>query len=292
MILGKSLYVHSVSDLVALVKPRVTALVVFTTSMGFWMVPNPVDKNRLVWTLLGTVLLVGAANALNMYWERDVDALMTRTKDRPLPAGRMSPLVALVFGLLLFVVSTLILWLKVNHLTALIGAAAFVSYVLLYTPLKKKTHAALLVGAIPGAAPPLMGWTAATDSLHMAGLSLFFILFLWQIPHFLAIALFRKEEYARAGIRVMPVEKGDLASKHCLIRYLAGLIAVSFYPFLLGIANELYAVAALVMGAIFFAWGAWGFKKEAGTRWAWSFFMASIIYLPVLLFVLALTARS
>lgn len=281
-----------ISDLIELAKPRVTALVIFTTTMGFVMVPHPIHIPTLIFTLVGTVCMVSAANALNMYLERDIDALMTRTKNRPLPAKRMEPVVALRFGLILFAISTVILVWGVNLLTAAIGMAAFLSYVLLYTPLKKKSHAALLVGAIPGAAPPLMGWTAATNTLTTAGLSLFFILFLWQIPHFLAIALFRKEEYARAGIRVMPVEKGDLASKRCLIRYLAGLIAVSFYPFLFGIANELYALVAGALGLAFFIWGLWGFRKTSGPAWAWSFFMASIVYLPVLLFVLSVSARG
>jgi protoheme IX farnesyltransferase len=203
-----------------------------------------------------------------------------------LPARRLAPETALRFGLALAVVSVLILFLTVNSLTAVLGLVAFVSYVLLYTPLKQKSHIALLVGAVPGALPPLMGWTAATDSIALPGLALFFILFLWQIPHFLAIALFHKEEFARAGIRVLPVEKGEETARHWIVRYLAGLFAVSLYPVVLGVAGTFYFWTAFVLGMVFFSWGCAGLRRNAGLHWARNFFIVSIVYLPLLLLML------
>ncbi|MBI1908772.1 MAG: protoheme IX farnesyltransferase [Deltaproteobacteria bacterium] len=275
-------------DFLALVKPRVTALVMATTAGGLWLTPGPVELQLLFYTLFGTVLLVGAANTFNMYLERDIDALMKRTRDRPLPAKRMAPENAFVFGLVLAGIAVVILTLKVNSLTALLGVLAFVSYVLFYTPLKQKTTLSLLIGAVPGAMPPLMGWTAGIGSLDLPGLLLFGLLFCWQVPHFLAIALFHKEEYARAGIKILPLEKGETATKHCMVRYLALLIPVSLFLVPLGIAGKLYFWTAVVLNGIFFLWGCYGLRKSAGVRWARSFFVTSIIYLPVLLFVLAL----
>jgi len=295
MILGSSLRLGVASDFIELLKPRVTALVIATTLGGLWLAPGTPSRTLVIFTLLGTVLLVGAANALNMYLERDTDALMARTRNRPLPAKRMAPGIALWFGVILAVVSATLLTLTVNVLTGLLGVIAFISYVLFYTPLKQKSYVALLIGAVPGAMPPLMGWTAATGSLRVPGdfpgLVLFSILFLWQIPHFLAIALFRQKEYAKAGIKILPLEKGVDATKHMLVRYLAGLVAVSFYPVSFGMTGPAYLVIALVLGITFFGWGCYGLRKSAGVRWAWGFFIASIIYLPVLLAVLALSAH-
>ena len=281
----------SLSDFVALVKPRITALVIFTTAAGFLLAPGKLQIAGLAFVIVGSVLLVGSANALNMYLERDVDALMARTKERPLPSKRMQPKVALSFGIFLAIVAFIILMIGVNHLTLLLGVIAFVSYVLFYTPLKQKSHIALLVGAVPGALPPLMGWTAATDQPSLPGLSLFFILFLWQIPHFLAIALFRKEEYEKAGIRVLPLERGERVTKQWALRYLAGLIAVSFYPFVLGVAGVNYFWTALALGVPFFLLGCYGLRATAGLCWARSFFLVSIIYLPLLLSSLVLFGR-
>lgn len=300
MILGSSLQLQSTSDVIVLLKPRVTALVIATTAGGLWLAPGTPSFALCAFAMLGTVLLVGAANALNMYLERDTDALMLRTRNRPLPAKRMSPEIALWLGVFLAVVAILILSFTVNVLTGFLGVVAFVSYVLFYTPLKQKSHAALLIGAVPGAMPPLMGWTAATGTLRFPGdfpgLVLFAILFLWQIPHFLAIALFRKEDYEKAGIRIMPLEKGDQATKHMMVRYLAGLVAVSFYPVSFGMvegtAASVYGFTAAVLGIAFFVWGCLGFRRNSGAAWAKSFFLASIVYLPLILGVLALSAKT
>lgn len=288
MILSASLQISTASDLVTLIKPRVTLLVLATTAAGLWMAPNPLSLKTIIAVLAGTMLLVGAANALNMYLERDLDALMRRTCQRPLPAKRLSPPVALVFGILLATISSLILVLGTNRLTACLGLFAFVTYVLFYTPLKQKSYAALLIGAVPGAIPPLMGWTAATNILAPPGLVLFFILFLWQVPHFLAIALFRKEEYEQAGIKILPLEKGDLATKYCILRYSVGLVAVSLYPVILGTAGQTYFWIALLLGLSFLGYGAYGLRSRLNRNWARNFFFASLIYLPITLISLIL----
>ncbi len=279
------------ADIISLMKPRVTALVIATTAGGLW-VAGPIRYTLSFWTLFGTTLLVGAANSLNMYLERDLDALMGRTQNRPLPSGRLSPDTVLYFGIILCAVSIIILGFFVNVLTALLGLVAFVSYVLFYTPLKQRTTFALLIGAVPGAMPPLMGWTAATGHISLPGIILFLIMFLWQVPHFQAIALFHKEEYARAGLKILPLEKGDEATKHCIVRYLFGLLAVSLYPVAFHVSGSFYFWTALVLGLTFFIWGLYGLRKEAGVRWAKSFFLVSIIYLPILFAVLVLNSKS
>ena len=195
-----------IADYVSLAKPRITALVVFTTASGLWLAPIRPSPGIILVTLLGTVLAVASANVLNMYLERETDALMSRTMRRPLPARRMDPRIALRFGLLLGTVSLPLLSLAVGPLPGLLVAIALVSYVLLYTPMKRRSPASLLVGAVAGAVPPLIGWTAATGTFDLPGLLLFAVMFLWQVPHFLAITLFRRDDYARAGLLVLPNE--------------------------------------------------------------------------------------
>ncbi len=201
------------ADLVALTKPRLSSLVLCTLAGGMWLAPGELSVSRWVATLLGTAGTVGAANALNCWIERDRDRLMARTRGRPLPSGRMEPGVALGFGLALAVFSLPLLALGSNGLTGSLGFLALVSYVAAYTPLKPLSPGAMLVGGIPGALPPLMGWTAVTGHIGAGGLVLFGILFAWQMPHFLAIALFRKEEYRKAGYLALPLVSGDDATR-------------------------------------------------------------------------------
>jgi protoheme IX farnesyltransferase len=189
-----------------LIKPRITTLVVLTTATGLWLAPERPSFRTALFTVLGTILVVAAANVFNMYLERDTDALMPRTMNRPLPAGRIDPACALLFGVLLAAISVPLLTFVVGPLPGLLAALALVIYALVYTPLKRRTTASLLVGAVAGAIPPLIGWTAATGSIDPPALVLFAILFLWQVPHFLAIALFRRTEFARAGLLVRPNE--------------------------------------------------------------------------------------
>jgi protoheme IX farnesyltransferase len=269
-------------DLLALAKPRITALVITTTAGGLWLAPVRPDGLVVGSTLLGTVLIVAGANALNMYIERDIDGRMDRTRDRPLPAGRLAARVALWFGVALSVSAIPILAFGVNATTALLAVLANLSYVLAYTPLKPRSHWALLVGAVPGAMPPLLGWTAATGRIGQGGLVLFGILFLWQVPHFLAISIFRREDYARAGLQVMPNTLGIRATKHSIVRYLFALVAVSLLLVPLHVEKQGYVVWAGLLGAVFFGWGCYGLRPSAGTRWARSLFAVSILYLVLL----------
>jgi protoheme IX farnesyltransferase len=280
------------SDLLQLAKPRITALVVFTTAIGLWLAPHRLRPITVGVTLIGTVLIVASANVLNMYLERDSDALMARTMHRPLPAHRMEPAVALKFGLLLAAVSVPLLTFAVGALPGLLASIALVSYVLLYTPMKRQTATALLVGALPGAIPPLIGWTAATERLDLAGVLLFAVMFLWQVPHFLAITLFRKGEYARAGLVVQPNEPGgDREARANIVRYTVALVAVSLLFVPIGVARSGYLVAALLLGALFLGYALAGLRRQAGVRWARNLFLLSLLYLPLLFGALLLDRR-
>jgi protoheme IX farnesyltransferase len=279
-----------VRDLLALTKPRITTMVLLTGAAGACLAPGHADVRTLLLSLLGTALIVGAANALNMWWERDVDALMTRTRNRPLPAGRLSPDVALAFGVALAAVSMPMLFL-VNVTTGLLGLVALVSYVAVYTPLKRHTHLALLVGAVPGAIPPLLGWSTATGTVGLGGLLLFGVLFLWQVPHFAAITIFRAQDYGRAGLQVVSVQRGERGARRTVAVWTVLLVAASllFTPF--GIAGRAYLGVAAVLGAGFLALafrGQIGAARLDGARWARRVFAYSIPYLVVLLVALLL----
>lgn len=280
------------SDLVALAKPRITALVVFTTAIGLWLAPHGLRPLTVALTLVGTVLIVAAANVLNMYLERDSDALMARTMNRPLPAHRMEPDVALKLGIALAAVSVPLLTFAVGALPGLLASIALVSYVLLYTPMKRQTATALLIGALPGAIPPLIGWTAATERLDLPGVLLFAVMFLWQVPHFLAITLFRKEEYARAGLVVQPNEPGgEREARANIVRYTVALVAVSLLFVPIGIARGAYLASALLLGGVFLGYAVAGLRQAAGRRWARNLFLLSLIYLPLLFGALLLDRR-
>ncbi|MFZ5471241.1 MAG: heme o synthase [Myxococcota bacterium] len=269
----------ALADLLSLVKPRLSALVLCTTAGGIWLAGRPMALSQWLLALLGTAGTVAAANALNCYLERDTDRFMARTRNRPLPAGRMEPAVALWFGLSLAALSLPALFFGVNPLTALLALVALCSYVLVYTPLKARSHHAMLVGAVPGALPPLIGWTAATGEVELPGVALFGILFLWQLPHFIAIALFRKEEYRQAGLKSVPLEKGDDASRVQVLVYLVLLLPVTLLPYLLGVSGPLYLASALVLGGLFLAVGAWGTFRRLGPAWARQLFFVSLVHL-------------
>jgi protoheme IX farnesyltransferase len=275
-----------VRDLWALTKPRVTLLVLLTAAGALAFAPGELSLATGLWALIGTTLVVGSANALNCWLERDSDGLMSRTKSRPLPAGRLSPDVALWFGLALGVISVPMLALLVNPLTGLLGAFALVSYVWIYTPLKRHSWLALIVGAIPGAMPPLMGWTARTGSLDAPGLVLFAVLFVWQLPHFMAIATFRKDEYSRAGIRVLPAVRGVFVTRLHAITWAAALVPVSLLLVPLGEAGLPYLIVMGLAGLLFLGLTVRGLFAEpsaaADGRWARGVFFASLLYLPLL----------
>jgi len=274
-------------SMVSLGKPRITGMVVITFLGGLWLAPGDIAHWRTIMTLIGTALLVAASNTLNMYLERDADALMERTRDRPLPRAVVSPEAALAFGTGLTCVGIALVFLGSNLLTGLLGLLAVGGYVAIYTPLKRTSAAALFVGAVPGALPPLMGWTAVTGHLDAPGLALFAVLFLWQIPHFLAIATYRGADYARAGFKVLPLAVSVRATRATIVAFSIVLVAVTIVLEPLHVAGPRYALCATLLGAVFIGWAAAGFRRAAENRWARSLFVYSIVYLTLLFVALA-----
>jgi heme o synthase len=271
-----------IADLTALTKPGVTRMCLLTTFGGLALAPVAWDWTTAMSAMFGTACAVGGANAFNMWIERDADARMSRTRRRPLPAGRLAPALAVRFAWTLSILAIVVLAVGTNLLTAALAAAAIASYVLVYTPLKYRTPLALIIGAIPGAAPPLLGWTAATGSIDPPALVLFGILLVWQLPHFLAIALYRQEDYARAGIRIVPIVRGVPIAKIQAVAWSMVLVPVSMLLVPLGVAGDIYLVCAVVLGCGFLAWAFSGLDNAAGVRWARGFFFASLFYLPAL----------
>jgi protoheme IX farnesyltransferase len=270
-------------DVIALMKPRITLLSVATAAVGLALAPGEPAPSLVWWTLLGTLLLVGSANTLNMWLERDVDALMKRTRSRPLPAGRLAPGIALFFGVAQATIAIPMLAQGANPLTGALGALALFLYVGVYTPLKRVTTLSLLVGAIPGAMPPLLGWTAASGRVEIGALALFAVIFFWQVPHFIAIAMFRREDYVTAGLKILPHERGDAHSKRMIVTYLLAQVAVTLLLVPLGLGGPLYLAGALVLGGGLIAWGLVGLRRPAeDLRWAVKLFVATVAYLPLL----------
>lgn len=271
-------------DYVELTKPRITTLVLSTTLVGFYLASRgPFNLLLLLHTLIGTGLVAAGASALNMALEYDNDAKMRRTEARPIPSGRLTPLQALSFGGLISVIGVLYLFIFVNLLTAMLGAITSGLYLLAYTPLKTRTPLCTMVGAVPGAIPPMMGWTAVQNNVGFGACWLFAVLFLWQLPHFLSIAWLYKEDYARGGFPMLPVvdTTGARTSRHIIIETLA-LVAVSILPALLGFFSVVYLAGALVLGVFFFVMGV-RLVKHKNNLWARRLLLASVIYLPLLL---------
>ena len=278
-------------DLVEIAKPRITTMVVFTTAIGVWLAPGSIGTARTALLFLGTAMLVASANMLNCWYERDTDALMLRTRLRPIPAGRLDAWSGFAAGIALGVFSIPILALAVNPLTALLGAIAHTTYVWAYTPLKRVTPLALEVGAIPGAIPPLMGWTAGTGALAVPGWFLFGLLFFWQLPHFLAIAIYLEEDYRRGGLDVLTVRRGALAASRRIGIYTAALVVLSLLAQPLGIAGLGYTIAAAAFGAGFLALALPGLSGKLGGAWARRTMLYSIVWLTAVLAALVLDAR-
>ncbi len=269
-----------------LIKVRLTFLVLLTTLVGFYLaVPGKgnVDYWLMLHAMLGTALLASGASALNQLLERTHDAKMRRTEDRPLPSGRMSPETVLIFGGITSAAGMIYLALAVNLLTSLLGAATLISYIFVYTPLKRYTSLNTAIGAIPGALPPLMGWTAVRDEVSVEGWILFAILFFWQLPHFLAIAWIYRDEYAKAGYVMLPlVDPDGSRTSRQAVSHTLGLLPISLCPFLFHLVGPVYLVGALVLG-LGFLWFAIQFAREMSNARARQLFFASIIYLPLLL---------
>ena len=271
------------ADFVTLVKPRLNLLVVFTAAAGLYLAsPNGVALSVLLHTLVGTALIAGGAAALNQVLERDTDALMRRTRTRPIASGRLRPSQGVWFGLVLSTAGLIELAVGVNLVSSGMAALTLGSYVLVYTPLKRRTSLATLVGAVPGALPPVIGWVGATGSLTLPALILFGISFLWQIPHFLAIAWLYRDEFAAAGIPLLPVLEPDgrRTGQQALL-YSAALWPVSLLPPLVGLAGGLYLVVATLLGLALIALSV-SFARDRSTVSARRLFLFSIAYLPLL----------
>jgi len=272
-----------------LFKARLTFLVLLTTLVGFYIgFRGSVDYLLMLHTLLGTALVASGASALNQLLEREHDAKMRRTQSRPLPSGRLQPQTVLIVGVVCSVVGLAYLALAVNLTTCVLGACSLISYLFIYTPLKRVTWLNTAIGAIPGALPPLMGWTAARGQLTAEGWALFAILAFWQLPHFLAIAWIYREEYAKAGFQMLPVidpqghRTGRQAVSHTL-----GLLPVSLCPFLFKLAGPVYLTGALILG-LAFLWFAIQFSRHLTVARARQLFYVSILYLPLLLALMVL----
>lgn len=272
-----------------LVKARLTTLVLLTTLVGFYIgFRGPMDYLLMFHTLFGTALLASGAAALNQLLEREHDAKMRRTMDRPLPSGRLQPVTVMLFGGLCAAAGLMYLALLVNLLTSVLGAVSLISYLFIYTPLKRMTWLNTAVGAIPGGLPPLMGWAAARGELGGGGWALFAILAFWQLPHFFAIAWIYRDEYKKAGFQMLPnVDPDGRRTAHQTISHTLALLPMSLCPFLFHLAGPIYLTLALVLGAAFL-WFAVQFARQMTIPRARQLFFASIIYLPLLLAALVL----
>ncbi|MCB1020474.1 MAG: heme o synthase [Acidobacteria bacterium] len=276
-------------DYLELTKPNVVWLILMSTIVAFYVgAPTQMPVLLLLHTVLATALLAGGTGALNQWWERESDAHMRRTESRPLPAGRIGAVSSLAFGLLLTVTGLAYMWVAVNPLSFWVGLATVASYVLAYTPLKRRSPIATFVGAFPGAAPLLLGWTAVRNDLSLEAWVLFSILFLWQFPHFYAIAWMYRDDYARAGIQMLPVVETDGSSTaRQIVCYGFNLIPVSIAPWMLGMAGPVYAVAALILGCGYLYYGVRAARRRDAAA-ARSLLLASVAYLPLLyLFLVA-----
>ncbi|HEY8750814.1 MAG TPA: heme o synthase [Tepidisphaeraceae bacterium] len=271
-------------DFYELTKPRMNFLVVITTMVGYYMASGGLgDWRRVLATLFGTALTAAGASVFNQFVERRLDVLMKRTANRPLPAGRVRPVDALLFATLISVLGVGTLAVFVNPITATLGALTLLLYVLLYTPAKRYTSLCTIIGAVPGAIPPVMGFTAVNGVVTTDAIALFSILFFWQMPHFLAIAILYRDDYARGGFRMLPVvdQKMSMTARQ-IVLYSITMIPVSLLPALLGMTGSKYPVAALILGIAFCGFGLVlaRSKTRADAR---QLFLASIVYLPTLL---------
>jgi len=279
-------------DYIELTKPRITWLILMSTGIGYFFglrgssswrdVLTSIHYLSLLHTIIGTGLIASGTAALNQWFEREADRKMRRTSGRPLPSGRLSAPRALAFGAALSVAGFLELWLGVNLLSGLIGAFTLASYLFLYTPMKQRTWWSTTVGAIPGAMPPIIGYAAAAGSLNRESWVLFAILFLWQFPHFYSIAWMYKDDYARAGIRMLPVVEPDCRSTaRQIVLFGIALIPVSLIPSLLGMSGRIYLVGALLLG-LWFLYSGVRVALERSLVRARNVLVTSVFYLPLI----------
>jgi protoheme IX farnesyltransferase len=282
--------VAGVGDFVALLKPRVMSLVVFTGVAGMLTAPGQLHPVLAAIAILCIAVGAGAAGAINMWYDRDIDALMTRTRERPIPAGRMVPEEALAFGIVLSIASVTVMALAVNLAAAALLALSIAFYVFVYTMwLKRSTPQNIVIGGAAGAFPPMIGWAAVSGDVSLASLAMFAIIFLWTPPHFWALSLFRSGEYARAGVPMLPVVAGVRETKRQILIYSLVLLPVTVVPYWLGTAGLVYAAGSAVLGLILIA-GAVAVWRDSGDTAAKRLFGYSIVYL-FLVFALLILDR-
>ena len=282
-------------EYIELTKPRITWLILMSTGVGYFF---GLDRSAslnwplLIHTIVGTGLIASGTAALNQWWERESDKLMRRTASRPLPMGLMTARRALWFGIALAFAGAAELWIWVNPLSSILGLFTLAAYLFVYTPMKSRTHLSTVVGALPGAVPPLMGYAASSGMLTREAWSLFFILFIWQFPHFLAIAWMYRDDYARAGIRMLPVVEPDgQSTSRQIILYASTLIPISLFPFLFGMSGKSYLVGALILGFWFLYTGVRVAFDRTNVR-ARHVLLASVIYLPAIYGLMVLDRPS
>ncbi|HNU09550.1 MAG TPA: heme o synthase, partial [Pyrinomonadaceae bacterium] len=275
-----------------LTKPRIAFMLVLTSAAGFYLgTSKGFDFVVFINAMIGITLLAFGVATLNQYLERRTDALMERTARRPLPTSKITPGEALVFGVAQCATAELYLWFLVNGLTAVLGLVVIVGYVLLYTPLKTRTTASTAIGAIPGAMPPLMGWTAAANAIDLNAWTLFTLLFLWQFPHFLAIAWMYKDQYAKAGILMLPVvERDGRVTARQIVVFTMMLVPLSLTPFFLGLTGIIYLIGAALLGG-WFLWASVSMAKAKTVEKARKLLMVSVIYLPLIFALMVLNRR-
>lgn len=288
-------------DLVALVKPRIMVMALLTAAGAMSLAPGTMPVATALWLLAGTGLIVGSANTLNMWLERDVDCLMSRTKNRPLPQQRLAPSTAIVFGALQGAAALPVLAVA-GIIPAALGLLALILYVGAYTPMKQRSHWAVWVGGVPGAMPALMGWTAATGRIDLPGLAVFAVLFVWQIPHTHAISIYRQREYDAAGLKTLPSTHGVAHARVQILAFLVVQVAISFAPALLGVAGVPYVVTAAVLGAMVLVQAVFPARRSksgslhpggnGSAKWARNVFLTSIVYLPVLFAVMVASGNA
>lgn len=276
-----------ISAFIELTKPRIAFMLVLTSAAGFYLgTKGSFDLALFANAMIGICLLAFGVATLNQYLERRTDVLMERTARRPIPTSRVTPNEALIFGIIQCLVSEIYLFVLVNPLTAALGISVIIGYVLLYTPLKTRTSASTAIGALPGAMPPLMGWTSSANEITLGAWALFAMLFLWQFPHFLAIAWMYRDQYAKAGIKMLPVVEpsGKLTARQ-IVLFALMLVPVSLAPFFLGFAGPIFLVGALILGIWFLVESARSARSKTieGAR---RLLMVSVLYLP-LVFLLA-----
>jgi protoheme IX farnesyltransferase len=279
------------SDWLALLKPRVLTLVVFTGAIGLVIAPVHMNPILAVTAIFAITVAAGAAGAINMWFDRDIDAIMKRTSTRPIPSGRISPEGALAFGVVLALLSIMVMAMASNWTAAFILALSIAFYVFVYTMwLKRLTPQNIVIGGAAGAFPPVIGWAAATGSVSLLPILLFAIIFFWTPPHFWALSLYASGDYERAGVPMLPVVKGARHTRVCVMVYTLILVPVTLAPFVLGLCGRIYGISALVLGALFVAYS-WGvlydrqqpngvsLTKDAPARAAFKY---SILYLFIL----------